>query len=225
MEERINKVIKAISAIIPKDFSDCNDLKDFCPTAEANGLSSCHLATGATKLAIIPKEEDFVIKVPFEYRYDEFSDEFVPFEYAYNSENNGDYCFSEYEAYLAAVDYGVGCFFPKTEIATIGISGAILIQEKCKPLNQTDVSIIKNYSQDSMSKAWNIYDTAGFSIHMGWMAKCVEVYGEELFKKLITFLEENEYGQRAADDLHTGNIGYDKEGKPIILDFSGYNEE
>jgi hypothetical protein len=56
-----------------------------------------------------------------------------------------------------------------------------------------------------------------------WVAVAIERYGKAMVDKLIDFLENN--FPIVVKDLHNGNIGFRKNGEPIILDFSGWNED
>lgn len=48
-----------------------------------------------------------------------------------------------------------------------------------------------------------------------WLTVFVNVFGEDKFSDLLEFCQVNRI-----EDLHTGNIGYDKEGNPVIIDFA-----
>ena len=51
-----------------------------------------------------------------------------------------------------------------------------------------------------------------------WLAKAIDVYGEDEVNSLLDFIREH-----SIDDLHYGNIGYRKNGEPVLLDYSGFD--
>ena len=57
----------------------------------------------------------------------------------------------------------------------------------------------------------------GRSLNARWAKVALVIYGKRACKTLCDFIVKHNI-----NDLHENNIGY-KNGKPIILDFSGYN--
>ena len=169
---------------------------------------------GASKICIVPKHADFVIK---------WSTSCVSGEEGY------DEAYDEVLIYDKAVRGGLEMFFPKTEIlCTIGGINFV-VQEKIDfsalntPRNKESKYI---YKTKTVSPAIiDKIDTCFQSIHRGrsidttWASMAIVIYGKRKCKTLCKFVIEN-----GINDLHLSNIGYLRD-RPVILDFSGYHRE
>lgn len=169
---------------------------------------------GASKICIVPKNADFVIKwstscLSGEEGYDEAYDEVLIYE--------------------KAIREGLEMFFPKTEIlCTIGGINFV-VQEKIdfSALNTPrDKDSKYLYKTKTVSPAIiDKIDTCFQSIRRGrsidttWASMAIVIYGKRKCKALCKFVIEN-----GINDLHLSNIGYLKD-KPVILDFSGYHRD
>lgn len=71
-----------------------------------------------------------------------------------------------------------------------------------------------------MNKATHI-ENLGYNRELDytWAAMALVIYGKTVCKKLCNFIQENKI-----NDLRDANIGY-KNNKPIILDFSGFEND
>ena len=181
------------------------------------------VANGISKAVLISKEVDSVLKVPFlgmwyeNYNeetgdYDEYWEEFygVP---------DGDYCMREVEVYEAAEEAGVEMFFAKTEFFGMLDCGLpVYKQVKVVPLNETDFSKIRKPSEKSVSKVEELYNYE--ACDLDWKALALDYYGEELLKKFFDFIN-NDF-PACGEDMHRGNYGYTLDGRPVLLDYSGY---
>lgn len=67
-----------------------------------------------------------------------------------------------------------------------------------------------------MEKGFRIGGCYDRDLDTTWGKLVISLYGKQITKKLCKFIKEYKI-----NDLHGANIGY-KNGKPIILDFSGY---
>ena len=178
--------------------------------------------SGATKAVIIPPKENFVIKIPFQgfigecYNHDKecWEDEFVSYDNAYYSDSGWDYCLSEVEIYMRAIEAGVQQIFAKTDFITTVDGHPIYIQEKAEIFNQRDHFHSREQLRKTREKTKNYYCEA----NEDWLTDVLEYYGEDIFLDFLRFVDDLQI-----TDLHSGNLGYiDK--RPVITDYSGYHE-
>lgn len=167
---------------------------------------------GASKICIVPKNADFVIKWSTS---------------CLSGEEDYDEAYDEVLIYEKAVREGLEMFFPKTEIlCTIGGINFV-VQEKIDfsalntPRNKENKYIYKTrtVSPAIIDKIDTCFQSIrrGRSIDTTWASMAIVIYGKRKCKTLCKFVIEN-----GINDLHLSNIGYLKD-KPVILDFSGYH--
>ena len=168
---------------------------------------------GASKLCIVPKHADFVIK------------------WSTTRYTSGDYneAYDEVLIYKKAVKAGLEMFFPKTEVLCITGGVIFVIQEKIDfsvrniPYNKENKYIYrtKTASKIIVNKMDNCFCSVyrGRSLNAIWARMAIVIYGKKKCKTLCKFIIENDI-----NDLHSSNIGYLKD-KPVILDFSGYHRD
>ena len=179
------------------------------------GLSKkdCLVADGASKMCIVLKEANFVIKWSTCFNYDDGFNE----------------AYDEVLIYQKAVKAGLEMFFPKTEVFCIHNGVIFVIQEKIdfSALN-TPNNKVDRYSHKTRTVSpaiVNKMDNCFFQMKRGrtlnplWASMAIVLYGKRKCKALCKFIIENEI-----NDLHGSNIGYLKD-RPIILDFSGYHRD
>ena len=169
---------------------------------------------GATKLCIVPKNADFVIKWSITY---------------YEDSDDWDEALEEVSIYNKAVEAGLGMFFPKTEVFCVVNGITFVIQEKVDfsvlhtPNNKAD-----RYAHQTRTISPTIVEKMsdcflrlhrGRSLDFTWASMAIVLYGKRKCKALCKFIAQYEI-----NDLHASNIGYLKN-KPIILDFSGYHRD
>ena len=169
---------------------------------------------GATKLCIIPKNADFVIKWSITY---------------YDASDDWDEALEEVSIYNKAVEAGLEMFFPKTEVFCVVNGITFVIQEKIDfsalntPNSKADryAYQTKTVSPAIVEKMDNCFCSLyrGRSLDHTWASMAIVLYGKRKCKTLCKFIVENDI-----NDLHLSNIGYLKN-KPIILDFSGYHRD
>lgn len=169
---------------------------------------------GASKICIVPKYADFVIKWSTS---------------CLSNEEGYDEAYDEVLIYEKAVRAGLEMFFPKTEIlCTIGGINFV-VQEKIDfsaintPRNKEDKYLYKarTVSPAIIDKIDTCFQSIrrGRSIDTTWASMAIVIYGKRKCKTLCKFVVEN-----GINDLHLSNIGYLKD-KPIIMDFSGYHRD
>lgn len=176
---------------------------------------------GATKLCLIPIEDsDYVIKIPF------FgNDESYEFYGAKNSQNNWDYCLTEAEIYNKAVEDGIDFLFAETHLFYSKNGFNFYIQQRCSLEYDIDISKIFKINRGDYtinkysSRIKDLTNDFSFSINKIFVAVIYKTYGEEIGDKFFKFLYHNDIS-----DLHSGNCGFTVNNKPILIDFSSYNE-
>ena len=172
------------------------------------------LCDGATKLCIVPKNADFVIKWSITY---------------YDDSDDWDEALEEVSIYNKAVEAGLGMFFPKTEVFCVVNGISFVIQEKIdfSALNTPNNKESKyKYQTRTVSPVIiEKMDNCFYQMKRGrelnplWASMAIVLYGKRKCKALCKFIIEN-----SINDLHYSNVGYLKD-KPIILDFSGYHRD
>ena len=182
------------------------------------------LASGVSKVAIIPKEKNYVIKIPYygKYRKSNGIKSFDP--YFSSISKSSDYCKSEEIIYNKAKANGLDTFFAEIEqigkIKSIPIyvqRKAVIFEDVYYPeddeeenLNEHEISIFKTITTKYSDLVEDEY------LPISWMKDFICSYGELAFDKLYNFLSDNNI-----QDLHSENIGYICE-RPVLVDFSGF---
>ena len=168
---------------------------------------------GASKLCIVPKHSNFVIKWSISYSFEEGYDE----------------AYDEVLIYEKAVKAGLEMFFPKTEVFCTYNGVIFVIQDKIDFSSLNTPSAIedrylyktKTVSPAIIEKMEDRFSSIvrGRDLDTLWASMAIVLYGKKKCKALCRFVIENEI-----NDLHRSNIGYLKN-RPIILDFSGYHRD
>ena len=182
------------------------------------------LASGVSKVAIIPKEKNYVIKIPYYGKYRK-SNGIKCFDPYFSSiSKSSDYCKSEEIIYNKAKANGLDTFFAEIEqigkIKSIPIyvqRKAVIFEDVYYPeddeeenLNEHEISIFKTITTKYSDLVEDEY------LPLSWMKDFICSYGELAFDKLYNFLSDNNI-----QDLHSENIGYISE-RPVLVDFSGF---
>lgn len=186
------------------------------------------LGVGASKMALIPDDSTYVLKIPFNGSWSWIEDEdedneievFDIFEGAENNEDYWNYCEVELNRYNLAVEEEVSEFFATTKFFgyTKGKNSfPVYIQEKINPFKYTEG---KTYSREEIRNTYNKFSSLGlyYDFDTVWVLDAIKYYGFEKVIKLFMFIEKNDIA-----DLHIGNYGYALDGRPVILDFSNFN--
>lgn len=171
------------------------------------------LCDGASKLCIVPKHSNFVIKWSTCFNYDDGFNE----------------AYDEVLIYQRAVKAGLEMFFPKTEVFCIHNGVIFVIQEKIDfSTYNIPTSKENRYTHKTRTVSPAVIekmDNCFYQMRRGrelnplWASMAIVLYGKRKCKALCKFIIEN-----SINDLHGSNIGYLKD-KPIILDFSGYHRD
>lgn len=178
-------------------------------------------ANGVSQLAFIVEGANEVIKVGFDGMVNEWDEwDAEKEDYIWHEEYSPfdiDYCSKAYEIYDLAYEAGLGDLFAKMDILGKSFNNQII-------WTQTYVTSISNGgksstqpSEESIIKAQEMSQKTYIPFQSKWCAAVIENYGIDTFKRLLTFIDEQDI-----HDLHTGNYGYTKEGLPCILDYSSW---
>lgn len=195
--------------------------------------STFDVKCGCTKIVIIFDELPYVIKVPFSGMviYDYNEDDDIESEYNRFYENaiaddSSDYCADELDRIKGAEEQGFGCVFPETEFLCKINGTSFYIQEKVYDYNNR---VGHNYYQSKSQYAKNIVkelqEEGTYNIgYSSWMESFVEIYGVDFLKNLVNWEKEVYADSSMFNDMHGGNYGYKEDGRPCILDASGFRE-
>ena len=198
-----------------------------------------YVEEGATKIVFVSKNENYVIKIPFcgqepddwgsyscsDSRYDNsFFDCgcpscYSPFEFA-GEPNGWDYCKAEVLLYEKAKEAHLEKHFVKTTLIGYVNNHPIYLQQKATIFNDLEMSENYHYkSEEQLNRSKTLCSTNDVRcFNATWIADFIEYYDEETFLTLAYHLENN-----YIDDLHRSNLGYIN-GRPVIVDYAGYNE-
>ena len=188
--------------------------------AEAEVVGSMWVSTGATKMVIGFDDLDCVLKVPFQGSWwDEYDDNNEVCESHFSQFCYGDYCSYEEEIYFHAKEFGVAELFAKMEcVATLKCGIPVYKQPKVRAFGDWGGS--RTPSKDSVKRAEQRRYDSPFCT--SWTALVIDIYGEEFFDKLLTFITD--ICPETGSDWHQGNYGYTEDGLPVIIDYAGYYE-
>ena len=181
--------------------------------------SSFEICSGASRLAIVFPEQDWVIKMNidghmmFREEYDEET-----CEYYYDDEDfikevlEEDYCKLEYDNYKKAEELGLEKFFAETiYLGNTRDGKRIWLQEKVIPVS--DESLSRPVSENSKTKAKEMSKY----IDKEWLGRCIDLYGEEKTREMLNF------NNKINNDVHNGNYGFTiGDDEPKFLDYCGY---
>lgn len=233
----LKEIIDSIERFIPDEFGiDTDD--DTSPEIEdLNDIlwnkfhSKVETFNGVTKFVILHKNADEVIKIPFngkfenyygeEGEYDTPETEFIHFECANDlctGAANWDYCENELIKYEDAVDAGFGEFFAATRFDIVN-DKIVYLQETCEAFCDSDYSVAET-SEAAKKSYHDNEDRFDTYINSQWMIQAIEYYGVEKVVDFLRYIRQHDM----ASDLHMGNIGYTRTGKPVLIDWAGYRE-
>lgn len=202
----------------------CDEVDEIERFAVDNFPAPILVETGASKMVIIREEKMPVIKIGFRgrynYEYDEYDEEYKN-TYRYIGANDGhnsdNYCLAEYHIYSMAPEVIKKCF-----AETERLSENIFAQEYAKSVyelreegiyHDLDEETEKSTrSSSSGTDAANIFEIA-------WVADFIDTYGITSLFLLDNFIKENHI-----NDLHNANYGYAADGRPVLIDYSSFND-
>ena len=180
-------------------------------------------ACGISKLVIFLNDSE-VVKVPFDGGF--LDREFLDCEDEDEDEKDfyyfviPDYCEREAYFYDEAIDAGIEEFFAKTELVGYAECGRPLYKSErvFEYMSEETLDIRRKEPSQKAKNSANNSDC--YALPFEWLARAYDYYGEKKVERFIDFL--NEFDIR---DLHDGNIGFRKNGAPVLLAYSDYRED
>ena len=186
------------------DYEACAKVEQACPEI----MKNVRFHDGASKVCVVFTKHDVVIKWS----------------------TSGDEAEQEAAMYERAKAANLAKFFPKTEILCEHNGITFVRQEKIDfSCREVDNRTARKFERISKTATHNIVHKmdrqfkkadhgAGYRRDLDpmWAKMAIVLYGKKACKALSDFVQEN-----GINDLHRSNLGY-KNGKPIILDFSGF---
>ena len=180
--------------------------------------SNVATAFGASKFVIFLNDDE-VVKVPFNgcFWYDDDAEGGMRFD----EFNNNDYCATEAAVYADAVALGIEKFFASTKYygSTVDHTPIYVAERVYTFFENNEVRSKTKSSEESIKKATEVKKESHIGFPSEWLAQAIEYYGIDAVMDLIAFIELEHIR-----DFHTGNVGFRKDGSPVILDYSGYEE-
>lgn len=202
------KVIEMLKHLDIDSHDESYEVQEKLSDYDANLAEQISVSDGASKICFVFKNKPFVVKW---------------------STHGYKEAMKEVEIYQKATAQELEKFFPKTAFL-VRINGIdFVVQEKVdKAVSHCDRTDVKKFQRISKTATDKIvikieqeFQKAGNGYHRSldhnWAKMAIVLYGKRACKALCDFVIANNI-----NDLHSHNIGY-KDGKPIILDFSGYN--
>lgn len=179
---------------------------------------------GCTKLVLMPKNCDFVVKIPFfGENYDSKTGTYIQFSGAREPEG-WNYCEVESILYTYAKEKKVENYFLETRCIGFVHGYPIYAQELATTLNRTkpsdyddDLSVEERTRNTKIRELCRKRNAKCFNAT--WIADFIDYYSEEEWFKLNKFLYDFDI-----TDLHTENIGYNSAGAPTVMDYAGYRD-
>jgi hypothetical protein len=178
---------------------------------------------GASKLVIIPKDAEFVIKIPYtgEDIYINHRNEYI--HHKFNCANgsydyNWDYCFTETLLWKMAKREKVQWAFAKERMIGTINKHPIYLQQRV--VSYGDSERYDSASEENRKKTIDFCEENNlFALDndlLSWQADALQYYGGRQFNKIMSFIFKYNI-----EDLHAGNLGY-LYGRPIIFDYSSF---
>ena len=202
------KIIDVLKHLGITEYDDSYDAYEKLKEYDRNLAEQVRVSDGASKICFVFRNKPFVVKWS---------------TYGYKE------AMEEVEIYNRAMAQDLAKFFPKTAFL-IHVNGIdFVVQEKIdksvSECNRKDIQRFQRISKTATDKiVYKIeheFHRAGNGYHRSldhdWAKMAIVLYGKHACKALCEFVVAN-----SINDLHGRNIGY-KDGRPIILDFSGYH--
>ena len=184
---------------------------------------------GASKVVLVFKNSDYVVKIPFKGEFcecDDYDCEASHQSYKTTEENcdtfsgarigedkfGWDYCAAEQFFYDKAIKKGVEEFFMKTIFIGKFENHPIYIQEKVEVYGYNSKTKSSEQSKQLFMKKF--YRSEIQNEEFGGLL--IDFYGEERVNQLVEFLSEV-----GISDLHSSNVGI-RANRPVLFDYSGY---
>lgn len=118
-------------------------------------------------------------------------------------------CEREVKNYSLAKDANLDCYFAECDFLCEYSGVKFYIMEKCKVNSEASEEKIMDTFSNKIEAGYEADDLTPHLVAFG--------KDREEFHKLIDFLDDNDI-----NDLHTGNIGVNSNGRYVFTDYAGY---
>lgn len=220
LEDKIKTLASFIDLVEGDEFTEHSSPFSI-PCYRIEKEHNCYCCNGASKYVIVPEGSSYVLKIPYrgeiDYYYDDDTDqnieEFIQFTGA-DTNNQWNYCGAEAIYYDLAIEDRLEKYFAETRYYGKTEAGyPLYIQEKC--CYTCPKGKIPSKASKSIAEGIIKYSVIE---DIEWIASFIESYGEEEFERLESFLDS-----LPINDLTYRNVGYALDGRPVLIDFSGFN--
>ena len=219
MNENIQEIINALSRCSFAYVTEQSFRDEIVYCFSHNYKKAFTYDSGASKGVLIFKQLGFVIKIPFvgtiepdEYSEEEFLQEFYGAE---GRDSCWDYCSVEKERYEFAEIEGIEMCLAQTKFLTTIQDHPIYMQEYATMYNYGGSSCHSDADKNTVKQICS--DKHYDCFHEEWLSDVFSFFGEKIFYKLLSWIDEYE-----VNDLHANNLGY-IQGRPVLVDYSGWN--
>lgn len=170
--------------------------------------------TGVTKLVVIPENENFVLKIPFDGTG--YQEGFRFFYGAQDGDAGRDYCKAEALFYEEAKKWGLEFLFAETIQIAEAWGVPIYRQPRCDIF---EFEFLHETTKETLTAVEEACDTCDYNcFNEDWLVEVVLQYGEDVLHDLLSFLRHEHI-----TDLHDKNIGF-LNGKPILFDYASFDD-
>ena len=219
-----------------RSLSNCDDDVFIVEDSIRKALKDAHIgnffcSAGATKFVVVFERAGFALKIPMDcqgdYNYDTEEYDYIDFHHAndyVDTSSEWNYCEVEKTLYNYAKEEHLDMFFPETFLLGYVEERPIYIQEFAMSCGDggSSGSTPSDFAEENASsviatiqRSCGDYNT----LPKDWVCAAIDNYGLDALMALSDFLCEN-----YITDLHDGNIGFNNDGLPVIIDFSSFNE-
>lgn len=208
-----------VSVKVPFHFGVCDD-DDWDLLEEGNKYreyfenKGFECRNGVSKFVILPKDGNYVVKIPFGGNF--YWNEKIE-DYEFCEFDTKDYCAVEAMIYEKAEEAGIEYFFAGTRYGGKTGDGITPYYISEKAYDGGEVENKTPTLASAQIATSLLVQNRSCDLDRHWVTMAVECYGEEKVELLFTFIKDNHIS-----DLHCGNLGFNIEGKPVILDYSSF---
>ena len=167
--------------------------------AEELEKKGIYCANGLTKGVLIFDELDWVVKIPFDVNF---------------PRSDINYCEREQFVYEQAKKRGIAEIFAESYFLMDFCGRPIYIMKKVEA-NEEKVST--DLYNRGISEGYEEEDFQSMESEEQVEELLYYYYDEDFLQEYFAFCDEYEI-----NDVHTSNIGYDENDKPVVIDYSGY---
>ena len=164
----------------------------------------CEVSSGATRRVFIFPKLGVVIKFP---------------------DDEHDYCKQEVAYYESAKEYRVEKILLPIEKVGVTKGGIPLYLQ---PIYKTTVDEMSYKNRDKVAKRFQktqnfatvraVSRGCYYSPNRDWLARAIQIYGKKFMRSFEAWTNAHR-----VNDLHSQNIGYIGNYRPVLIDYAGYN--